>query len=456
MNAGSIPPLIYSIKKSERPDNISGLEYSRKDKFVKNSNIGFEGLTSNLGKRAYSDEESIITEIENYPYANGIVGSLPSEWIEKIPQKERKDKIKTLYAELGQIFSDLKLQGRFKENNIEKASNEINKVLHDSGILFENQRVNLEKIGVGKFGTVYLLKENFDKDKKYSKYVIKLFHTVQADNNFHGTYVESNRAMYWLKNAGKQTQRARFYFADLKNGFMVSQYVDEFIEKPKKKAFPKLFGIFAYDDNISNKIGDYYVEYGGMGIINPLLTENKVARRINKKIFYTPENKRMDLWNKLYKDNNKDNDVLAGLALSIKFLPEKEHETCFEILSLRESNQVKEALAYNMKILPDNTLLEYFEQFSQNADNPVKVALIGHFKRIPINERSKYFKSFTENANNPVKIALIRKLSMLPEKERSSYFKLFAENADISVKQYLNHSLSDIPLNERAECRALI
>jgi len=449
-------PFIYNTEKSKRQDYISCFDYSCKDQFVKSLNINFEGLTKSLGKRAFPDEDSIIAEIEKYPNPNGIVGNLPAEWIEKIPKEERKDKIKNLYASFGQILSDLRIKGQFKKENIEEASNQLNKSLHNAGILTGDQKIVLKKLGPGKFGTAYLLNENFDKDKKYNKYVIKLFHNIQAENHYHGNYIESNRAMYWLKNAGKQTQRARLYFADLKNGFMVSQYIDEFIEKPKKKAFPKLLGIFAFDDNISNKIGEYYVEYGGMGIVNPILTNNKIARRINKMIFYTPENKRTDLWNKLYKDNSNNDDILASLALAITYLPEKEQETCFEKLSQRESNLVKEALAYSMKILPDNSLLKYFEQFSQNITNPVKVALIDHLKRIPANERSDYFKLFAENADNSVKIALIRKLRLLPEKERSGYFKLFAENADISVKQYLNHSLSDIPLDEQLECKALI
>jgi hypothetical protein len=443
MKIESLTPrsFIHNTEKSKRHGHIPCLDFSGKDQFSKNSNINFKGLTTSLKKRAFSSEDSIIAEIKKYPNSNGIVGSIPAEWIEKIPKEERKDKIKNLYTALGEIFLDLRKQGQFAEENIENTSNKINKVLHNSGILAGDQKVKLKKLQPGKFGTGYLLDENFAKDEKYGKYVIKLFHYIKSDNNFHGNNVEPNRALYWLKNAGKNTQRARLYFADLKNGFMVSQYIGRNAKKPQKKVSTKLLGIFSFDENTSNKIGDYYVDYGGIDVINPLLNNNKIARHINKQIFYTPETRRMDLWNKKYKDSNNNEDILTGLACAISSLPEGEQEICFEKLCQSKYSQVKEALAYNLEIFSYDTSLKYFELLAQNADNLVKIALINNLKNISRNERLNYFIQFAESSDNTVKLALTKKLYLLRNKERSICFKLLA-NSSMCALRSIAKSLS--------------
>jgi len=60
----------------------------------------FEGLTKKLSCQIFEKPEEIKKMVDKYTETDGVVGNLPHEWIQKIPEKNRGEVIKQLYKDL--------------------------------------------------------------------------------------------------------------------------------------------------------------------------------------------------------------------------------------------------------------------------------------------------------------------------------------------------------------------
>lgn len=409
--------------------------------------VSFEGLTRNLGKRAIVTPEEIIAEIEKYSKSKGIVGSIPKEWVEKIPQEKRGEVIKQLYAEFGTAISELRKNGQY-EQSINNTSQKLTSALRKSGILSEHESVKLKKLTAGVHGTGYLM-QNTGSDKKY---VIKIFHTKDSENIYHGNYIEANRAMFWNKQMGTETDRPAVAFMDTKNGYaLFTQLIDYKTPFPKKSPSPNLLGLKALDDGLENMIKGYSIDYGGLELNSPTLATNKTARYIYKKLYKTPKDQREKLFEEILNSKKTCNyhDKLIGLACGIDLLEFNQREIYFEQLLQNADKKLKTVLTEKLSGLPDGlpdkALEKCFIQLTQDADNELKLALTEKLSELPIDLRENCLTRLARGADNEFKLFLIKKLIVLPEEKIEKWFAHLAKGADNEAKKELAKQLWILP-----------
>lgn len=89
-----------------------------------------------------------------------------------------------------------------------------------------------------------------------------------------------------------------------------------------------------------------------------------------------PENDVLCNWQRLFAVKQNKDDVRAGLALAIKYLPEEYKKICIEQCLELNSSKVNQALAYLLKYLQYEDSLPYFEQLLQTKDIKTQVILL--------------------------------------------------------------------------------
>ncbi|OGI04816.1 MAG: hypothetical protein A2Y25_04315 [Candidatus Melainabacteria bacterium GWF2_37_15] len=458
----------------------------------KNTSLSFTGLSRNLGKRAYFDrkemeewEGKITDKVEkrNTPYA--IVGSIPHEWVQKIPEANREVVIKELYTNLGEIFSDLR-----ENKNVELASTKLNSALHKANILSEKENVSLHSFGSGRYGTAFILDENFkllnpkNIAKLYNlffkrqggKYVFKLFHDVNTTNDYHGTYIEANKGMYWRKTIeepargqyveGKtlnKTDSCKFYFADLKNGYMVEN--PAFMPPPKRPVLTELFGLIRRDEEKNPTINGYNYDYGGIEA-DFVLSKNKTARYVYKELCQTPANQRLEKWESIYNDKKACNysDRLKGLACGINLIRKQicspVIDDLFTKLAIHDDNAIKIALAGNLDCLPEESQIKWFKTLAKDADRYTKINLAHNLDSIgrACFDGSKEVQDFKPakdcfnlllDDDNKVRFYLAKQFTWLPKESVEGWYEVFIKNADNQLKTGLAVRLNCLPEGSR-------
>lgn len=325
--------------------------------------VNFNGLNRTLSKRVYSTAEAIKEESLKNIRSNGIVGNLPSEWIKKIPKKDRETKIKKLYAAFKEAIKD------FRENHDPKeTANKLAIALHNANLIGGHDRLTMKYIEKGYYGRVYHL-QGISNDK----YVIKIFSSTEPLDdlieNRNGNYAELNRAAFWQKNAGKNTQRVRFYFGDVDAGYMVNKYICGKTPNFKKYVPTKMLGLLDNErDHAANIIKGYNVDWGGLEILpgQEVLAQNKTARYIYKKIYRQPKEKVIQEFEKIFNQNKykKNKDMNMALISLLDLVPDK-------IL-----------LAKKLYYLSPIDVAEYFPILIKNADEELKETFTNEFPNL--------------------------------------------------------------------------
>ncbi len=213
----------------------------------------------------------------------------------------------------------------------------------------------------------------------------------------------------------------------MKNGYMVTQYIDDKTPLPKKNLSPKYLGLVSEDEETDfsilyghNKINGYSVDYGGLKVQSYILANNKTARYIYKKITKAPKNLRLKLFEDIFEHKNVPhyNDRLAGLATGVKMLPKKHRGKWFKVLTKNADSEIKKVLASNLSILPDDkTKGECFKILAQGADNELKIVLADSLYCFSERVIEDYFKLLENGANKEVKKKLADKLPLLPQEK---------------------------------------
>ena len=434
------------------------------DKFIKSrdKNVSFTGLSRILGKQALSLRE-ILKLIEKYPKAKGRIGSIPVEWVIKIPENERGTKIPELYEGLGQIAATLRYAGQVGES-VTKAEKDINSLFHRIGLLSEEQKIKLSKIENRTYGTGYQLGIEGDPNQ----YAIKIFRDKYAYLS-HGNQIEASRAMFLRKNTeninagngdkANKSQFSRFHFDDAHNGYMLSQYIGDNKLPPAKKVDPILLGLYSVDSFLSHNMKrGYSFDYGAFQIIFRLRAKSKIVRWIFKKILKTPQNERTRLWYSIYlnKAQSNYNDIVIGLAESISLLIEEDQIDCFKAIARNADKNIKEALAPQLRILPESERGEYFRAFCENANKNIKLILSRKLHCLPVTEMTKCFKAVAEESDNDIKVILARQLELVPLEDRAECFVILAKNANNDVKEILDCKLNFLPEVDVAKCKDAI
>lgn len=345
--------------------------------------VYFSGLSRCLKKGLFDDSE-LQELLKKYPKSNGYIGSMPKEWIDKIPQKARKETIKSFYSELGDIALKMrKIKSKKKENT--EISEAITNLFYKTGLIDKNQQLKIRLIGSGGFGDGYLI-ENLDNYEK--KYVLKVFKNKTTFFT-HGALAEANRGLFWRKNAGKNTQYTDLYFADAKNGYLVTRYIKDNEPEPKRFIDPVLLGIKIIDKG--NIIAKFIIDFGGISSSSSILSHNTKARNIHKLIGKTPENNRTYIWKNKFdnKAQSQYNDVILGLLEAMKFIPDENKAECLIKFANTTDNELKiRALRY-LGDIPRDKQKDFFTEFSKKADNILAKELLKKLIYLPKDERKE-------------------------------------------------------------------
>jgi len=405
--------------------------------------VNFTGLNRTLSKRAFTTAGEVKTEVIKHVRSNGIFGNLPNEWIDKISKAERAEKIKKLYAEFKQSIKSLR-----EQDDPKKCSAELKDSLLRAGLIEKHANLELEFLHTGGFGTGYRLRGVLN-----DECVIKVFKSNDSssfyiiDSKLNGNYIESNKAAYWQKNAGKNTQKVGLHFGDIDAGYIImKKYIDEATPVCKKSIPEKLLGLMAdWRDKSSNEIRGYDIEYGNLEIISEI-ANNKTARYVYKKLSKLPEEERLREFVSMHwrAQSQKNPDMMVALASSIELLPDSERLNQFKKFSCLPDNRVKAALAYRLPPLRFKDLETPFKQIIDNADNRVKKILVKHLWSLPWSERVDQFKKLAENADDELKELLVRELIWLPQANSVEQAELLAKDANDKLKAAISRTMQYI------------
>lgn len=309
--------------------------------------VNFKGLNKVLSRKAYENANEIKNEMIKYSNSNGIVGNLPAEWISRIPKNERATIVKELYADFKRLIKQFR-----RDENDRMFAYGLNNALHKAGLIGEQEKLTIKYLDNGNHGSGYHIKGVFGEE-----FMIKIFHLSNQINHYHGNYTELNRAAYWKKNAGSKTQMVKFYFGDVDAGYMINKYIgDKTPEYRQKTISEEIYGLKAYDSDTSpgqNNIKGYQTDYGGFIINNPVLSQNKTARYVYKKLYNLHLEERLYMATKLLTSskfkNNKD--IKLGLASSINLFPASERAEQFNRLLQNADDNLKSVLDANRTYL---------------------------------------------------------------------------------------------------------
>lgn len=408
--------------------------------------INFTGLNRNLSKMAYKSAESIKAEVENFSKSKGIVGNLPSEWVQRIPKENREKVIKELYQDLKTV-----VKGFNADSNTDNIVG-LNDALRKAGVIRNDENAELKRLGDGIYGVGYHLKGIFD-----DKYMIKIFKSKRNYNDLHGKYAELNRAAYLQKYAGKDTQMVPFYFGDADAGYMVNKYIDKNAPECKKQINTENYGLVSCDvqDNGNgaghNIIKGFQIDYGGIKVINESLVKNKSKQSTIKKILAMPVEKQL---NSL---SQADSTVKNFFVSQLKYMPANKRAVYFTQLAQNANDKVKIGLVDKIYFLSKDDKIKGFTQLAQNAGDKVKIELANIIYCLPNEHKKEGFMQLLESGNVDVKTALAENLSSLPAEERLFCFEQLAKGADKELKAKLKDNICNLPrLKRRVAEKALL
>lgn len=338
---------------------------------VQRNNIYFKGLNKALSTRLLETNAEIDKLIIRYPNSNGAIGTLPKHWTMKIPQEKRGETFKSLIKDLGPIAETLRANSdkyKMKKDAIKIASKDFTKVLQTHGIIKKSAIDETEKkktsllsslknllkskerkvkelkpgelltLGNGAFGRAFAFK-----DDENNTYVLKVFHNL-LDEEFkernskigHYKMMEPNRAAYIKKNT-KSNEFAKFYLADLQNGFMITEYIDK-RKKFKCRFSPDSIGVIYTDTKTSNLKNDSIIDYGGIKVKSANIANNKTVQWVYNTLDKVKSaQERVTKWHELFEDASANKvpnakDRLLGLLVSIKIIPISKKEECIRRL----------------------------------------------------------------------------------------------------------------------------
>lgn len=261
----------------------------------------FTGLTRYFSSACRSAEELVNAE-KKYPNNQGVIGSIPSEWVQKIPKELRKERIKELYSSFKTIVDELSLN----TNRTKIAKNILAEAMQKAGIIDNVDKINFDLLSQeGRFGATYSLKINLS-EKETKNYVLKKFRSqkpcrISEKHEFiHGNYIEQNRAFFKQKDfysitrkGGKSKNFSRsewhradwpnILFGDIKSGYALFEDAKSLLPPPRRISWIDS-GLQASDFNPGNIKNFYYIDYGGIKIENLLVAQNKTARYVYRKI----------------------------------------------------------------------------------------------------------------------------------------------------------------------------
>lgn len=207
---------------------------------IDSKSVSFNGATRTLRHNYFANFEEIADVFERHPNCDGIAGSLPFSWIQRIrelPKEEKGIRIKQVY----QLFRDVFNKQYPKEMNrkdLEVISHRFTEVLRNVGIIPEENQIVVKKRKVyGSFiRGAFTIKER-GKNKVLEPLFIKQFPDLSIYKSIRNhESVEAELAIgLHLDKIAKDEHILRPYFGDRKGLYFASRYD----APPQKVKIPK-------------------------------------------------------------------------------------------------------------------------------------------------------------------------------------------------------------------------
>lgn len=454
-----ISPLYSNIITEKNNNKNTSLQYyastiGKKSIFARVNAISFkainfaqvEELTNIISKRPCAKKQ-VIKFHQLYPEASGITmgGGFPEAWSNRIKDITNFDK-EAFLEKLGSIFT---IDRHF--SNIDTLGKNIQSLFKEYGIAQEDDTVSTDYIGKGFFGRAFKVCINGEDAK-----VIKEFKRTQRYQNNHGNYAEQNIAEYVNRFSKSNSNMARYYFGDTKNGIMVNDFISSTTSLPENIIHLDELGIAYNDDKPRNYVNNYIIDYGGIITVNNLVG-NETAQKIYSKFKNKSEDsEKLVLFANLFnteEDNNKEQiDKLIGLTHSVKFLPVDEQGSWYEKLAALDIPQVDVALVENIKNFSykfNSTSL--IENLMAKDNIQIKKCLARDIKYLQADLRRKAFEELSLSPNNTVKKHLARNINhyYMNLANRINIYDNIANNADTFANIALVNSLKWLSLDKR-------
>lgn len=420
---------LTEYKRTQKSEHITELSSLTGNEYL----VNFKGLNRSLSKKPFETTEAIIEEWKKHQNSLGIVGNLPHQWIEMIPIFQRGEIIKAFYIDFKTAVKNFR-----KHQNPKTFSENLTTAFQKASIIKDNETITIERLGSGALGTGYQIK-----GVAGNSLCIKVFHDNNNANNIHGNYAEINRAAFWQRNVGKNTQIVPFFFGDIDSGYMVTKFIGKYSKINEKSSYPELLGVrfIDVDKKLSghNKLRGYQIDFGGMKIVWEF---SKKVKKIISSFLKTSKKQKTNII------INATEEVKIALAWNIKNLNRKGRSHYYRLLAKNATDDIKIALIQNLDCLPKKERSTYFKQLAENASDKVKIVLASNLDCLPKKEISTHFKILAETSTDDIKIELVKKLHLLPKEEMSSCFKLLAKNTTDEVKIAFARKLHLLPREE--------
>lgn len=425
------------------------------------SSPNFNGLTKCLKNKIYLDGQKDISNLlKKHPNTYQGVGELPNYIFKNLPKENLRSVIREILGAFDEVANSIRgyipegqdyIFDSSKRHRPEKANKILTDVLRKYNVLKRwDDDINLKYLGQGGKGKVFKIDGLRDADTE-DEYVIKVFHLITAPNwhpyKSHGCYAEINSGIYWKNHEGMDTQRGKFFFGNLKSGFIVSKYLDEDVPLPKRNVPEYKYGIKCTDedsDPSKNVVGynclkGYFYDYGGMRVVNRLKNSDKIARQYLQKIKEQKPENRSIFWENHFSDRTNTASKDAGLALGIKYMENKNFyiDRCLA-LNIPKVNQ---ALGYVLKYLPYEDSVRYFEKLMKTNDETTQIILLNE---IPLLSKRKDAKTeIKDDINSTLK-------EIIPERVYK-YYKIAEKHTLPTTVEHLASFVHLLPMDKIKE-----
>lgn len=385
---------------------------NRSDISYKNSPpVIFKGLTSKLSNAVYAKEEVVALCKQYDAKSKGVIGKAPASWIYSIPFEKRPEMLKELFANFGELLSELRGQ---KDSYLTKKSvqKRIKILMKQTGIIKSRDKVKLTYSDSGSFADVYRL------DVKDESFAIKIFKKLlQTGWTYHehnGNFFEQPVAQYLKKKIpAKKNNWFKYYFGDLYNGIMVSRFENGDYPFDGKAFNTEKIGILTSREHYTerNNLDGRILDIGMVDIMPH--AKNKTMRYIYAKTMYDQLAAKKILEETLkWKPSQIYYDRLKGAFYSMQIMSTKNAKDCLDLILPAANKEVSLYMAENIYYAPYKLRQDIFDALYIKNNKEIDLALADKLEAIEraVGSDSKNLQLLKERNDNDINKILAKYL----------------------------------------------
>ena len=398
----------------------------------------FHGLTSKLAKNMHPVGDIIELYEKEKARTNGIVGTIPPEWVARIPYRKRREAVKSILNAFSLAAKDPQLSS---DGNLKQIFLPVVQALKKYRVIKSADDFNAKYLGSGAYGEVYKVSVNGQ------NYAMKSFYSFWEQNskNVDGNFVEQAAALFINKHYPNKNW-SKFYFGDLGAKTMFSKFSSYENLYRGKQANVEESGLVLNADHFAdyNVKGKRCVDFGHLEFFEQAL--NKTHRYVCKTAMRSQASVLKLLEQTLsWKSSGMADDRIQGCILALRYLdtPLKNRILPRILPVINEKNAL--VLSKSITFIPKARRESVFERLIALGNDEVHVNLAKNIVLLQKPEVS--FALLSSMQNRDVDRQLAKYLYVLATKERVKYFEHFLSLDDNGLNKILAGSLSSLPKN---------